>query len=326
MSLLIPTERDFEDAREGRETIPVYQETIAKLNKRSPITNELEFPWDFEFVPGFFKQADPNTDDLNFNYVDCDFGITKPWSDIVEQLNELNINAKDNECYKLLFLARHGQGNHNIVVSKYGIGEWRRKWHELERDGDLVYGPDPVLTEVGINQAKENNQAWKEQLAKNAPIPSKFIVSPLQRSCNTLLITWKDIFPENTKPVIVENVREMLGFHLCNKRSNKTTILERFGKHGFITEPGFEEEDTWYVHEVEETAAEQCLRTNRFMQQLFDEQWDSSQSKTDPTKDQVVSVTSHGGTIKTFLGVIGHRAYTIPTGGMIPVVVKGTRH
>lgn len=325
MSLLIPTQQDYADARGGSERIPLYHQKIEELSQERDLESKLKYPWKFESVPGVFKQSDLDTDDLIFNYAESDFGITKPWSELVNQLNELNNQAQDNEIYKLLFLARHGQGNHNVVVERYGSAEWRRKWHALENDGDLVYGPDPVLTELGENQAKENNRAWKEQLSKGAPVPSRFIVSPLQRSCNTLLITWNDIFPKGAQPLIVENVREIIGFHICNKRSTKTKILERFGKYGYITEPGFEENDNLYVDDRQETADEQCLRTNGFLQKLFNEYWDEEHHKSNSVEDQVISITSHGGTIKTFLSVIGHRAYTIPTGGMIPVVVKGTR-
>lgn len=327
MSLLIPTKQDYTDARDGLERVPLYHENIQKLlTKRDPQSNELIYPWSFEVVHDFFVQSDESTDDLNFNYALSDFGIKKPWSQLIKDLDTLNANAKDNESYKLLFLARHGQGRHNEIINRYGAKEWRRKWHSLTTDGDFVYSPDSPLTDLGIGQAQENNAAWVDQIAKGAPLPSKYYVSPLQRSCNTLVLTWNGIIPEEKHPKVVENLREIIGFHLCNKRSTKSTILERFGKHGFVTEPGFEEEDLLYVDDIQEEADAHCLRTNKFLQSLYQEDWDDTNKKADNKSNQIISVTSHGGTIKTFLAVIGHRHYTIPTGGMIPVVIKATRN
>lgn len=310
MSLLQPTQRDYDDAREGWESIGLYHETLAKLKQQ----NASDFQWNFEVVPGFFVQSESSTDDINFNYALENFGITKPWPELVERLLKLNAELSPNESYKLVFFARHGQGPHNVVIGKYGYDEWKRKWHALERDGDYVYAPDPPLTDLGIAQAIENNIVWKQQLAQGAPVPTRFYVSPLQRSSHTLVLTWKDLRPHESKVKVVENLREIIGFHLCNKRSSRTTILERFDSQGFFTEDGFAEEDELHDPIHEEEANDQCIRSNKFLQQLFNE-----------ADDQIVYTASHGGTIKSFLMILGHREYTIPTGGMIPVVIKATR-
>ncbi|CUM66557.1 uncharacterized protein PRCAT00004226001 [Priceomyces carsonii] len=325
MSLIIPNRHDYEDATIGRERIPIYEKKIEKLEEEiDPTTGEPSYPWRFEALSGFFKQADPKTEDLKFNYINQDFGATKPWHEIIDEIQKLNETANENECYKLLFLARHGQGYHNVIVSKYGHHAWYSKWHALGTDGDIVYAPDPDLTELGVNQAKENHAAWKEQLAKGAPKSSKFYVSPLKRSCDTLRYTWEGLAPETFHPVIVEDLREIIGFHLCNKRSTKTQILERFGKYGYTTEPGFTEKDELYG-DTEELFEDHCIRVNKFLQRLFNNNYDEKSGKTNPTLDQIISTTSHGGTIKCFLAVTGHRAFTVSTGGMIPIVVRGVR-
>jgi hypothetical protein len=38
-----------------------------------------------------------------------------------------------------------------------------------------------------------------------------------------------------------------------------------------------------------------------------------------------VSLTSHSGAIASKLRVLGHRDFPLPTGGMIPVLVKATK-
>ena len=40
------------------------------------------------------------------------------WKALVDRVDELNANARSWECYKVLYLARHGQGFHN-VASKF---------------------------------------------------------------------------------------------------------------------------------------------------------------------------------------------------------------
>ena len=36
-----------------------------------------------------------------------------------------------------------------------------------------------------------------------------------------------------------------------------------------------------------------------------------------------ISVTAHSGTVSAILANVGHRAFNLQTGGMIPVVIKG---
>lgn len=328
MSLLIPTTTDYADAH-GKESEDIkYQEKLSQICDKKDSNDNLIFPWTFEAVHGFFKQSDPNTDDLNFNYATNDFGRLKSWAQIIEDLETLNKNADENECYKLLFLARHGQGFHNLCVEKYGFDEWERKWHSMSTDGEIVWGPDAMLTELGINQAKENNRAWKEQIAQGAPIPAKFYVSPLQRSSHTLVHTWDDIKPRDKQPLVTESIRETMGVNLCDKRSSKTVINERFGKYGFVIEDNFLEEDELWTTDTRERLYEQAVRVNGFLQDLFDEDWNDKSSSIDPSRrsqNSVISTTSHAGTIRGFIMVLGHRKFTISTGGMIPIVVKATR-
>jgi len=40
---------------------------------------------------------------------------------------------------------------------------------------------------------------------------------------------------------------------------------------------------------------------------------------------QFLSITAHSGTIAAILGAVGHRRFALPTGGVIPVAVKGER-
>lgn len=324
MSLLIPSERDFEDARELPETELLYRQSLKEHREREP---EL-FKWSFEAVPGFFVQTDPETDDLKFIYAESNMGRKMSWDAIETELTRLNQEAERNECYKLIICARHGQGYHNQVVDKYGGKAWDEKWHALGTDGTVTYGPDPMLTDMGLKQAAENNEAWKKEVNDHkARIPAKFFASPLQRSCWTHKITWDGIKPNDKETVIVENLRETIGRNLCDKRSSKSEIETRFGPYAFKCEPGFHEEDNLFTSQ-RETNTEQAIRANRFCQSLFESEWDTAQNAVDKNnaiKNSLISTTTHAGTIRLFIVVFGHRRFTISTGGMIPIVVKGTR-
>lgn len=329
MSLLIPTQDDYKDAHGDPAQQEEYYKLWDKLRLERNSDGQLKYPWDFEVVHGFFKQSDPKTDDLNFNYATDHMGRLKSWPAIISELVELNKNAPDNVEYKLIFLARHGNGYHNEIVTKYGLDEWNRELHKLGEFNGIKYGPDPELTELGLAQAKENHDLWENELKEGAPIPSKFYVSPLQRSCRTLQITWDGLKPEEKHPQVLEKIRETIGKNLCDKRSPKSVIDERFGKYGFETEGGIvDEEDILFKTDKRETMIEQTLRIMGFLQDLFNEDCDKELGKVDKKEAEeniFISTTTHAGTIRAFILAINHRNYTIPTGGMLPAVVKGTK-
>ncbi|KAF8559457.1 hypothetical protein OG21DRAFT_1480798 [Imleria badia] len=52
-------------------------------------------------------------------------------------------------------------------------------------DGDIVWGPDPRLTELGEQQARNAHLAWKEELRFGVLVPGKFYTSPLMRAIQT---------------------------------------------------------------------------------------------------------------------------------------------
>ncbi|KAG2736952.1 hypothetical protein G9P44_001042 [Scheffersomyces stipitis] len=327
MSLLIPTQNDYEDAHGELEAEREYYEYFEKVKDQKDDNGNYIYPWDFEVVEGFFRQSHPETDDSVFNYALEDFGRTKSWPELIADLKQLNEAANDNEIYKLIFFARHGQGYHNVCVNKYGVEEWKRKWHSLKTDGEIVWAPDSNLTDLGIAQAKENKEAWKREIEKGAPIPSKFYVSPLQRSSRTLVHTWDDIKPRDIKPIVAESIRETLGVNLCDKRSTKTVIEERFGEYGFVLPEDVTEEDTLFQSDYRETMLEQTVRVSKFLHSLFDEDLAAhgGVDRAKSHKHSFVSTTSHAGTIRCFIIALKHRHFTISTGGMIPIVVKATR-
>ncbi|CCE83008.1 Piso0_002781 [Millerozyma farinosa CBS 7064] len=328
VSYLIPTDEDYRDAHQDASEELVYRKKISAVAEERDATNKLIYPWSFEIVQGFFRQDDEDTKDLEFNYSLESMGRKEEWSEIITKIKKLNDEADDNQSYKVLFLARHGQGYHNLCVSKYGLEQWDTHWNVLSTDGEIVWAPDPMLTDLGISQAKENHRLWETEIQKGAPIPSKFYVSPLQRSCHTLLYTWDQLKPESVHPIVTEILREKVTGNLCDKRSPRAVIKERFEKHGFVVGDNITEEDHFFDSQPKETLVDHAFRVNNFLQHLFDEDFDANKRVVDPQKrseSAFISTTSHAGTIRAFLTVLKHRHFTISTGGMIPVVVKATR-
>jgi creatinine amidohydrolase/Fe(II)-dependent formamide hydrolase-like protein len=63
----------------------------------------------------------------------------------------------------------------------------------------------------------------------------------------------------------------------------------------------------------QETSAQQVVR----LRSVLDSIWQHN-------VETYISIHAHGGTLAAILENIGHRAFNLQTGGMIPVVVKGS--
>lgn len=292
---------------------PGSREKYAGLLKE--FENEQESYWKFEVVPDMFKQSG-DVDETKFDYLKEDFGRILTWDDTFKKLDELNSEAKDNESYKIFFLARHGQGYHNLANAVYGQKAWDEKWSHMEGDGKMTWAPDPDLTELGVSQAKDNNKVWQQQITKGIRIPTQWFASPFSRSIDTLINTWDNIVDiSQIKPLIKEDLRETWGVHLCDKRAPRSTIESKYVPKGFLIEDGFVEDDIYYQDDERESIEHHSIRVNRAFQFIFNNY----------SNDSVINITSHSGTIRSQLLVLNHRAFSIGTGGMIPVFVKATK-
>lgn len=279
---------------------------------------ESDMHWRFETVPHVFKQSSNDTDDTTFDYLKENFGIEITWDEINEKLTHLNQNSAANEVYKVFFLARHGEGFHNVAHEKYGNDAWNEYWSKLNGDDDMIWGPDAELTEKGRGQARDNWKEWEKQIQNsNAPIPSKHYLSPLSRSIDTLILTWQNIVDlKKIQPLIREKIRETIGVHTCDKRSSKSILQDKYSELGFQFEPDFAEEDIYFKPDVRESVAEHALRLNKAFQEILNEN-----GKENP----YICITSHSGSIRASLLALGHREFSVGTGGMIPVFVRAVR-
>ncbi|GAA5850732.1 hypothetical protein JCM3766R1_000188 [Sporobolomyces carnicolor] len=281
--------------------------TVAPLTKTFTPTN-------YSIVDGFFHQsATHGTDEdslerRSFGLIDTS---KERWSRFQTDIDRLNEASDSHTSYKVFFVARHGQGWHNVAESKYGSDAWNNHWSMKYGDGNLTWGPDPELTPLGRSQARRMNAAWKKEIQAGVPLPAKLYSSPLSRAALTLDLTWKDLLIDNgdVTPLFVEHLREVIGVHTCDQRSRKSNLKQQFPSFDF--DIPFSEHDQLWDPDFQESPKQQALRIQQLLNRIF---------ATDPS--QYISITAHGGVIASFLRVVDHPKVSVSPGGMIPVVVK----
>jgi broad specificity phosphatase PhoE len=92
----------------------------------------------------------------------------------------------------------------------------------------ITWGPDPELTETGINQAKAIQECWKKQAPLGAPITKdemRWYVSPLTRTGQTMLYSWGDMLAGT--PEVWEDLREVYGSHTCDRRRSMVSTARQ---------------------------------------------------------------------------------------------------
>ncbi|PYH87609.1 phosphoglycerate mutase family protein [Aspergillus ellipticus CBS 707.79] len=295
-----------------------------------------ETHWQFSIVPGCFLQSEPSTDASTFDYVSSNFGLiprTYPtddslpanatttttitnWDRFAHHLRTLNATSDPSVRYKILFLGRHGEGDHNVAERTYGTEKWDSYYSLLPSDPTTnATFHDAHLTSLGKSQARTAHAAWRAQLPHHIPTPESFYVSPLNRCLETASLTFEGLGVEGTqpfRPVIKELLRETIGLHTCDSRSTKTEISAAYPS--YIFEPGFVENDERYSATLRESNSARDKRFRDLMQDVFEN---------DPM--EVLSLTAHSGAITSLLNVFGHRRFDLETGGVIPVFVRGER-
>ncbi|KAI0034919.1 phosphoglycerate mutase [Vararia minispora EC-137] len=261
----------------------------------------------YQIVPGFFIQ-DTKQDNEPIGPTPPFFGlISGSWSLFRTSIERLNGQGPPR---KVLFLGRHGQGWHNVAEAKYRTKSWDEKWALLDGDGEIIWGPDPLLTALGEEQAVQAHDAWKREIDVGAPIPTRFICSPMHRALRTYEISWGDIVSaKEVPPLILENAREHYGEHTCDKRRTRSEIARDFPNHVF--EDGFAEEDVLWTHE-RETYDHIDERAKALLDTIF----------TNYTDHTYISITGHSGIFNGIFRVIGRGNYPLPTGGIFVAVVQ----
>lgn len=248
-----------------------------------------------------------------------------------------NLNSIDEKVkYKVLYLGRHGEGDHNVAERFYGTPAWDAHWSKLDGNGTL-YWVDAHLTEKGKTQALDAKAFWKDSITvAKIPAPQSYYVrvskrspdsassstnvlcsqtSPLYRCLQTADLTFTGLGLPTDRifhPTIKEFVREVMGVHTCDKRSTRSLIHKDFPD--WTIEPGFTEDDELWQVDHRETSSEHDVRMHKLLADIF-----SYHTAT------FISITSHSGSIASTLRVLKHREFRLPTGAIIPVLVKVTK-
>ena len=218
-------------------------------------------------------------------------------------------------AYKVLFLARHGEGFHNAAETYYGTPAWNCYYSLLDGNGTVVWA-DALLTEPGIAQAVKANAFWRSQLAtQKMPAPQSYYSSPLSRCLITANITFSDLpLPAGRPfaPTVKEFLREGISMHTCDRRRSKSYIQALLP--GYRFEDGFAEADPLWRGVAAEDGGSEFARLKVALDEIFagdDATW--------------VSITSHSGAIASLLSVLGHRPWSLSTGQAVPVLVRAER-
>lgn len=286
------------------------------------------FHYEFETLVGYFQQSEKATDDTKFDFIKEKFGLIErsystgadtegaltQWQKFRNHIQWLNEQSAADESVKVLFLGRHGQGYHNVAETKYGTHAWDCYWSLLD-GADGITWSDANLTAVGQGQARDVNKLWKESVGEGIPSPDTFYVSPLTRTIETADLSFEGVpFADGKayKPLIKELLREALGVHTCDRRSTASQILEQFPH--VTLEPSFSEPDVLWEADYREPRTARKYRLEQLLDDIFEND-----------KGAFLSLTSHSGAIGSILEGIGHRPFSLQTGGVIPVVVKAKK-
>ncbi|KAI5958315.1 hypothetical protein KGF57_002670 [Candida theae] len=246
----------------------------------------------------FFQQSNPLVPE--FLVDNSKFGLNNgyTWNDVVSSLNSNQ---------KLFILQRHGEGWHNVAQQDLHIDpiSWQCYW-SLQKGKDGIEWYDAELTPKGHDEIKQLVNQIKN--TTSFPHPDKFYVSPLRRTLETWQETWLNL-PHKTA-TIKEFARELYGIDTESERHDRSYIEQKFP--GFDFEPGFQDEDVLWSPVERESLENIYYRAASLLNDIFH----------DAKDDKVISVVSHGGLLNAILAVVQHRLYSIPTGGLVPVVIE----
>ncbi|KAJ4488472.1 histidine phosphatase superfamily [Lentinula aciculospora] len=268
----------------------------------------------YDCVSGFFLQDASDADSVIIGAIPVRFGLLDDsndrWFKLWQKVRTMNEKADDQTSYKVFILGRHGEAFHNVGEAKYGTQAWDDYWSKLNGDGEIIWGPDPMLTALGEEQARMVNQEWKNESTFGLSVPISRYCSPLTRATKTCLLTFDGLPTSANHPVvIVENCREEYGVHSCDKRNSRTWISNHLP--AFVFEQDFTEDDQIWTATERETHAHAAIRVKSVLDWIFN---------TDD--NDFISITTHGGVINGLLTAVGRKHYALPTGGVLPIIIK----
>lgn len=101
----------------------IFENYAARPDPKKPVTTEP--------LLGILTQQYPFDDEHD----DAATGPREPssqWSQLARYVRHLNRTGGGEESYKVIYLARHGLGVHNVVMKYVGSAAWKEKWAHLD--------------------------------------------------------------------------------------------------------------------------------------------------------------------------------------------------
>ncbi|KAL1892986.1 putative phosphoglycerate mutase pmu1 [Sporothrix stenoceras] len=292
--------------------------------------------YEYTVVKGIFLQSESSTRADGFDYATSNFGLIdrayptdgdaqvgethwQRFARYVDYLNAAAVETGSGATYKVLFMGRHGEGDHNVAEAYYGTPAWNCYWAQQDGNANDTAATTPIiwndahLTPIGASQATRAHDVWASQLSsQKQPAPQRYYVSPLTRCMQTAQLTFKGlVLPAESpyRPTVKERLREDVSTHTCDRRSTKTSLQAEFPAYNF--EDGFVEHDPMWTGTTDEPPAAHDVRSKALLDDVF---------LTDPST--WISFTSHSGAITSLLRVLGHRPFELSTGQVISVLVR----
>jgi broad specificity phosphatase PhoE len=280
----------------------------------------------FHAVSDWFVYTNPSVSNDSLPAIAENFGLEhgRSWKGLVHELRTLNANSgQTKEHFKLVYAARHGEGDHNVAEAKYGTEAWDAHWSLLTGDGQgNVWGPDPSLTQVGQGQAKDAAARWSELLRSSdpPPMPTRFFSSPMVRAAETLELTFDGIAwpspssskedmllaPTEERPRILECLREdFRDRHTCDQRSTRSTVEQRWKPLGWHVDTEMDEQDSLFASSYKESREVMAQRLADALSMV----WSLSEGH------DVIDITSHSGAMQALFRAVGHDDFKPKTGG-----------
>ncbi|KIR56279.1 hypothetical protein I315_01344 [Cryptococcus gattii Ru294] len=275
----------------------------------------------YTHIKEFFKVSDWNED------IQGPFGLQPPpgdWAEFKKRIAELQQQCREGEVIKVIFAARHGQAEHNAIKERYQIPDEivrscchlirKSKWPSAQ--GQILYPIlDPDLTDLGRSQAAAFGYALQREAKRGMPLPSTWYVSPMKRAGETCGIEWGWLFEESkgkgkghgVPATVIENLREHLHVHECDKRSSLSELQRDFPSFTYTPETT-EEDELWQPGEVRgrETEEELVARRGAGIAQVLDMSEDST----------YISITSHSGALRGIYKSLGVPSRSLVVGEM----------
>lgn len=307
----------------GISTVKGFFDIKSRLSNRlDPEDLRFDYSYTISISPALYNRSSPAPSSERWEALEG----------IIERKNTEYIKNSRDTRYKVLFLARHGQGYHNVAEEKYRENKaWECYWAMQAGDEDSTWGPDAKLTPHGIAEAKKKGEVWRQHIEDGAPIPERHFVSPLSRSIRTMEETWKDVYgwlggtphpraPTGVRPVVKELLRETMSLHYSDHRSSLNYLYTTYPYLIFSPQPicysenavPFPNEDPfWNFHR--ESMAMRDHRIKTALQEIIAESGNAT----------YIGVTAHFGVIESALTVLGGELTPhLGTTGVVPVVVK----